>query len=118
MVVTMVNTFMTLPSAYSKNTPINKKAHEYNKPLRGMPLLDNLPNALGATLLRDKPNNMRPVENIPLLAEDNAEVNTTKLIMAAAAPMPISINIFTNGLLSGATEFQGVTVMITVNANT
>ena len=118
MVVTTVNTCITLPSAYNKPTPINNKAQEYIKPLRGTPLLDNLPNAFGANFLSAKPYNMRPVEYIPLLAEDKAEVNTTKLIKAAAAPIPIKVNMFTNGLLSGATELQGVTVMMTIKANT
>ena len=61
---------------------------------------------------------MRLVEKMPLLAEDVAEVSTTKLIRLAAAGMPASTNSCTNGLLSGTTWRQGVTAMIAISAST
>ena len=61
---------------------------------------------------------MRLVENTPLLAEDAAEVSTTKLMMPAAAGRPASMNSSTNGLLSATTSRHGVTARIAINANT
>ena len=64
------------------------------------------------------PNSIRLVENTPLLAEEAADVSTTKLIRLAAAGNPTSTNSSTNGLFAGTTELHGVTDMIMISANT
>ena len=51
-----------------------------------------------------RPNSIRLVENTPLLAEEAAEVSTTKLMILAAAGRPTSTKSSTNGLLFGTTE--------------
>ncbi len=61
---------------------------------------------------------MRLVENTPLLADEAAEVSTTKLITPAAAGRPASTNSSTNGLLPGTTSRQGVTAMMAIRAST
>ena len=61
---------------------------------------------------------MRLVEKMPLLADEVAEVSTTKLIRLAAAGMPASTNNSTNGLLPGSTMRHGVTIMIATRAST
>ena len=61
---------------------------------------------------------MRLVENTPLLADDAAEVSTTKLMMPAAAGRPASTKSSTNGLLLGTTSRQGVTAMMAISAQT
>ncbi|COT25360.1 Uncharacterised protein [Streptococcus pneumoniae] len=75
-------------------------------------------NAGGACLLSDNPNNILLFEKIPLLHDDAAAVNTTKLIKPAANGIPISVNNLTNGLLSGSTLSQGMIDMITARAPT
>ena len=93
-------------------------AQEYKRPFCGTPCDDKRAKTRGPTPFLDKPYNILPVEYMPLLAEDKAEVSTTKLIMVAAAPIPIMVNMLTKGLRSGATIFHGVTVMIMDNAST
>ncbi|MNC36564.1 hypothetical protein D3C75_850900 [compost metagenome] len=80
--------------------------------------MDRWANDLGASPSCARPNSIRLVENTPLLAEEAAEVSTTKLITLAAAGRPISTNSSTNGLLSATTELHGVTDIITIRANT
>ena len=118
MVVTTVKISMMLPSWYSKIGPKHKNAQENSNAGAGTPLMFNLPKMRGATLFLDKPNSIRPVENMPPLAEDNAEASTTKLIRLAAIGMPIMVNMFTNGLTLGLTTSHGVTVIITAKAST
>ncbi len=55
---------------------------------------------------------------MPLLADEVAEVSTTKLIRLAAAGTPASTNNSTNGLLSATTCRHGVTAMMAINAST
>lgn len=55
---------------------------------------------------------MRVLEYTPLLAEDIAEVSTTKLITAAAAGSPARSNSITNGLLSGEMWLHEVTAIM------
>ncbi|MNF03400.1 hypothetical protein D3C80_2027100 [compost metagenome] len=61
---------------------------------------------------------MRLVENTPLLAEDAAELSTTKLMIPAAAGRPANTNNSTNGLLLATTSRQGVTAMMAISAST
>ncbi|MNM57884.1 hypothetical protein D3C81_691020 [compost metagenome] len=61
---------------------------------------------------------MRLVEKTPLLADDMAEVSTTKLMMPAAAGRPASTNSSTKGLLLATTSRQGVTAMMATSAST
>jgi hypothetical protein len=61
---------------------------------------------------------MRLVENTPLLADEAAEVSTTKLTMPAAAGKPASRNSSTNGLRLGATLAHEVTAMMQARATT
>ena len=91
---------------------------EYSNPVAGTPLRFSLENIFGATSAADKPYSMRPVENMPPLAEDSAEVSTTKFTKPAAIGMPIRVNMFTNGLWAGFTSLHGVTVIITPSAST
>ncbi|MNI86568.1 hypothetical protein D3C73_1436730 [compost metagenome] len=58
------------------------------------------------------------MENTPLLADEAAEVSTTKLMMLAAAGRAASTNSSTNGLLPGTTSRHGVTAMIAISAST
>ncbi|MPM46517.1 hypothetical protein SDC9_93220 [bioreactor metagenome] len=53
---------------------------------------------------------------MPELADDAAEVRTTKLTTEAAAPKPASPNIDTNGLTAGLMERHGVTAMMAASA--
>ena len=55
---------------------------------------------------------MRPVLKIPLLHDDAAAVMTTKLMIPAAAGMPIFSNTKTNGLVSGFNWFQATSDMM------
>ena len=75
-------------------------------------------NIFGACPSCARPNSIRLVENTPLLAEEAAEVSTTKLIRLAAAGSPTSTNSSTNGLFDGTTELHGVTDIITISAKT
>ena len=87
-------------------------------PFAGTARLESLANAFGATPSWARPNSIRLVEKTPLLAEDAAEVSTTKLITLAAAGKPTNTNSSTNGLFSGTTELHGVTDIITISAKT
>lgn len=102
-VVISVNASMTVPPAYSKPTAGMRQITEKVNPLAGTKFLDNRLHRFGAAPSKDNPYNMREVEKIPLLADDAAEVMTTKLMMPAAAGIPASANICTNGLLSART---------------
>ena len=73
---------------------------------------------LGASFSKDKPYNMRLVAKIPLLAEERADVATTKLIRPAAIGKPTWVNISTYGLFSGETCAQDVTAIIQTNEPT
>ena len=79
MVVTIVNIFIISPSWYNNTIPNNKNAHENNNAGAGTPLIFNKPNKRGAALECDKPNSIRPVENIPPFADDNADDNTNQI---------------------------------------
>lgn len=70
--------------------PANIQNPEINNPRNGILVLDSIFSWFGACLFVAKPNNIRLVENTPLLAEEKADVNTTKLIIAAAAGNPAS----------------------------
>ncbi|CNI01180.1 Uncharacterised protein [Mycobacterium tuberculosis] len=59
---------------------------------------------------------MRPVENRPELAEDAAEVMTTKLTIAAAAPNPARENIITKGDSPLENRRHGMTTRIASSA--
>ena len=87
-------------------------------PFAGTARLESLANAFGATPSWARPNSIRLVEKTPLLAEDAAEVSTTKLITLAAAGKPTNTNSSTNGLFSGTTELHGVTDIITISEKT
>ncbi len=55
---------------------------------------------------------------MPELAEEAAEVSTTKFTTEAAMPRPARANIETKGLCAGEISRQGVTAMIAVRAPT
>lgn len=87
-------------------------------PVAGTAFFDKRLNCFGASPSFDRPNSMRLVEKTPLLAEDAAEVSTTKLTILAAAGRLIRTNISTNGLLSAKMVRQGVTAIITISDST
>ena len=53
---------------------------------------------------------------MPLLHDEAAAVMTTKLMMPAAAGMPIRSNTMTNGLIAGMNSVQGTSDMMTIRA--
>ncbi|CAK6470911.1 hypothetical protein PSEG_05566 [Pseudomonas sp. Nvir] len=114
----MVNAAITLGLTISMTTPPSRHMQEKVKPFAGTARFDSLANIFGAWPSCARPNNIRLVENTPLLAEEAAEVSTTKLIRLAAAGRPTSTNSSTNGLLLGTTELHGVTDIITISAKT
>ncbi|MNV27790.1 hypothetical protein D3C71_1189510 [compost metagenome] len=114
----IVNAVMTFGTINKIEVPTVTQAIENTSPLIGTLLLDNLLKLLGASLSNAKPYNIRLVAKIPLLAEDRAEVATTKLIKPAAIGNPTNVNISTNGLFSGETFAQDVTAIIQTNAPT
>ena len=84
-VVIIVNAPITLGFTYNITTPPSRQIHENVSPFAGTARLESLANAFGATPSCARPNSIRLVEKTPLLAEDAAEVSTTKLITLAAA---------------------------------
>ena len=75
-------------------------------------------NTEGAFFSRANPYMTREVENTPELAEEAAEVRTTKLTMWKAMSTPMKLNISTNGDLSGSMRSHGCTDMMTPKAST
>lgn len=61
---------------------------------------------------------MRPPLYMPLLQPESAAVNTTKLMMPAAATMPILAKVSTNGLPVVPMPFHGKMVTMTKIAPT
>ena len=55
---------------------------------------------------------------MPELAEEVAEVSTTKLTTEAAMPRPARLNMATKGLRSAVISRHGVTEMMTASAAT
>src|SRR3954451_9861192 len=98
--------------------PPSRHAQEKNRPFDGTAERDRRLKAAGAGASSASPYIMRLVEKMPLLADEVAEVSTTKLMRLAAAGMPASTNSSTNGLLPGSTWRHGVTDMITTSAIT
>ena len=109
---TMVNAVITSGTINKIDVPITTQNIEKNKLFSGTLLLDNLLKLFGASLSTDKPYSIRLVAKIPLLAEDNAEVATTKFTTPAATGKPTNVNISTNGLLSGETCDHEVTAIM------
>ena len=102
-VETMVNAVMTSGTINSTSTPISINSVVKAKLRRGTLLLDNRWKILGALFWLASPNSIRLEEKTPLLADDAADVSTTKLTIPAAAGNPATRNSSTKGLLTGET---------------
>src|SRR5690606_3034002 len=87
-VVAKVNASTVFGTKYCKAAPNNRHTAEKYRALAGTARLFKRPNDFGACCSRDKPNNIRLVENTPLFMEDMTEDNTTKFMIIAAAAMP------------------------------
>src|SRR5699024_7400616 len=99
-VVIRVKASMTLAPAYKIARLGTRNATENSKPRAETWIRDKIPQRLDSWPSRDRPNNKRDVEKIPLFADEAAVVSTTKLIMPAAAGSSARANICTNGLES------------------
>lgn len=78
-VETMVNAVMTSGTINSTSTPISINSVVKAKLRRGTLLLDNRWKILGALFWLASPNSIRLEEKTPLLADDAADVSTTKV---------------------------------------
>ncbi|MNT46410.1 hypothetical protein D3C72_1830490 [compost metagenome] len=117
-VVTRVKASIRSGITYISAAPSNRQVQEKYRPLAGTLRLERCSKLRGASPCWARPKSMRLVENTPLLAEEAAEVSTTKLMMLAAAGRPASTNSSTNGLLPGTTSRHGVTTMMVIRAST
>src|SRR3982751_325147 len=117
-VETMVNAVMTSGTMNSTSTPTSISSVVNARLSSGTLLLDSRRNRPGALSWLASPKSMRLDENTPLLAEEAAEVRTTKLTIPAAAGNPATRNSSTKGLLTGETCCHEVTAIMQVSAST
>ena len=117
-VVAKVKASTVFGTKYCNAAPPNKHTVEKYKALAGTARVFNLPKIFGPCSSRDKPNNIRLVENTPLFIDDMTDDNTTKFIIIAAAAIPAWLNKFTNALTYGSILFHGVTDITITNAKT
>src|SRR3984957_9890815 len=96
-VVTNVKTSITESPAYSSGTEVRNSGAVTSSAGAGTPPRLSRRKINGALPSSASPKSMRPVENRPELADEAAEVITTKLTIDAAAPSPARENIITNG---------------------
>src|SRR5687768_3556686 len=108
-VVTMSNAAPTSLPAYRSATPARSSTQLRNRAFWGTLRLDRRPKTLGASPSFARPKTMREVEYIPELAEDMAEVSTTRFTTMAAIPSPASENMPMNGLWPALNSVHGVT---------
>ena len=80
---------------------------DINNAIAGVLFLFNFAKVFGALSSFANPYNIRLVLNNAELQADAAEDKTTKLIILAAAAIPIELNTVTNGLCVGSMIFQG-----------
>src|SRR5271169_6478902 len=96
-VVTNVKTSITESPAYSSGTEVSNRGAVTSSAGAGTPPRLSRRKTNGALPSSARPKSMRPVENTPELAEEAADVITTKLTIDAAAASPARENIITNG---------------------
>ncbi|MNH20616.1 hypothetical protein D3C79_803930 [compost metagenome] len=86
--------------------------------LTGTPLADSLVNDAGNCRFLASAYSIRPPLYIPLLQPESAAVSTTKLMIPAAATIPILAKVSTKGLPAVPMPFQGKMVTMTKMAPT
>ena len=117
-VVTTVNAVITFGITKISAAPDKRQIPENVSPAAGTACFDRRENSFGATPHVERLYSIRDVDYTPPLADEAADVSTTKFTIPAAAGSPIIENIPTNGLLSGDTVLHGVTAIIAIRANT
>lgn len=117
-VVAKVKASTVFGTKYCNAAPNSKQTAEKYNAFAGTAREFKRPNAFGPCSSRDKPNNIREVENTPLFIDDMTDDNTTKFIIIAAAAIPAWLNKFTKGEMLGSMVFQGVTDITITSAST